>query len=250
MNSNEVAKLYDAYYFAHGCGQPYERSAQWLGFFSDIADHIANKIRPGTVLDAGCGLGLLVEALRQRDVHAFGIDISEYAIQNVHKDIHPYCWVGDIADPFPQDYDLIVSIEVVEHMPARQAEQAISNFCLHSEDVLFSSSPFDYKEVTHFNVHPPEHWAELFAQNNHFRDVDFDASFITPWAVRYRRKKEPLARLVREYERKYFLLWKENLDLRNLTVEMRKDLAAQDGTAKTQNIAQRIQRLFQSLRRS
>jgi len=109
-------------------------------------------------------------------------------------------------------------------MPSIDAEKAIDNFCQHSNDILFSSTPFDFKEITHFNVQPPEKWAELFALHSYYRDVDFDASFITPWAVRFRRKNETLSRLVREYERKFFLLWKENVDLRNLVVEMRYEL--------------------------
>ena len=197
MDPNYSAENFDAYYFAIGCGRPYQRDAQWLDFFGNIADRIKGDIQPASVLDAGCAWGFLVEALRQRGIEAFGLDISEYAIQNVHADIKPYCRVGSVTDPFPRKYDLIVCIEVLEHLPKAQAEQAIINFCLHSEDVLFSSTPFDYKESTHFNVQPPEYWAELFARQGFFRDIDFDASFVTQWAGRYRRKSEPLAHMVR-----------------------------------------------------
>jgi hypothetical protein len=226
MESSRDSAMFDAYYFATGCGRPYQRDAEWLRFFGEIAGRIASDIQPETVLDAGCAWGFLVEALRQREVEAYGIDISDYAIQNVHPEIQPYCWVGSVAEPFPQKYDLIVCIEVLEHLSQAQAEGAVINFCRHSEDILFSSTPFDYKEATHFNVQPPEYWAELFARQGFFRDVDFDASFITPWAVRFRRKSEPLARMVRDYERRYFLLSKENADLRSLAVEMRAEISA------------------------
>ena len=228
MDPNYSAKNFDVYYFAIGCGRPYQRDAKWLDFFGNIADRIISDIRPASVLDAGCAWGFLVEALRQRGIEAYGLDISEYAIQNVHADIKPYCWVGSVTDTFPRKYDLIVCIEVLEHLPKAQAEQAIVNFCLHSEDVLFSSTPFDYKESTHFNVQPPEYWSELFARQGFFREIDFDASFVTQWAVRYRRKSEPLPYMVREYERKFFLLWKENTDLRSLALEMRAGLAKKE----------------------
>lgn len=225
MTADNHSAYFDAHYYAHNCGRPYQRDEEWLRFFGGIADRIVSDIQPATVLDAGCAWGFLVEALRKRDVKAFGVDISEYAIQNVLEDIRPYCWVGSVADPFPQNYDLIVSIEVLEHMPQKEAEKAVANFCQHTDHVLFSSTPFDYKEATHFNVHPPEYWAELFARQGFFREVDFDASFVTPWAVHFRRKNEPLVKMVREYERKFFLLWKENVDLRNLTMEMREQLS-------------------------
>jgi hypothetical protein len=163
------------------------------------------------------------------------MDISEYAISNVHPSIQPFCSVGSISDQtqpvFSRRYDLIVCIEVLEHMQPVEAEKAVVNFCAHTDDVLFSSTPFDYKEATHYNVHPPEYWAELFARQGFFRDIDFDASFLTPWAVRFRKKQEPIVRLVSDYERKFFLLWKENTDLRSLAEEMRRELALKIGAA-------------------
>ena len=259
MVPGNVSDLYDAFYFAHDCGHPYQRDEKWLSLFGFIADHIVADIQPHTVLDAGCAMGFLVENLRQRGVDAWGIDISEYAIQNVHPNIAPFCRAGSITDPFQQKYDLITCIEVLEHVPSSEVERAIINLCRHTDDILLSSTPFDYREVTHLNVQPPEHWAELFARQGFFRDVDFDASFLTPWAVRFRRKNESLPRLVREYERKFFLLWKENVDLRRLSIEMRGKLSAMEQTGQSQSgqiqsqarafVRPRVFRLIQWLRR-
>lgn len=219
---------YDAYYYQHGCGRPYERTPEWLNFFGGIADKIVAGIGPRTVLDAGCAMGFLVEALRDRGVEAYGLDISEYAIGQVREDIRPYCTVGSLAQPLPRRYDLIISIEVLEHMPPVEAEHAISHFCAASDDVLFSSTPFDYKEATHFNVQSPEVWARQFAHHGFVRDVDFDASFIATWAVRFRRTQELWPRVLSDYERRFWLLWKENTDLRALAVEQRDQLAESD----------------------
>jgi hypothetical protein len=230
MGEQDLARLYDGYYFAHGCGEPYQRSEIWLSLFRGFAERIHLDINPGTVLDAGCAMGFLVEALRERKIEAWGVDISSYAIDRIAPEIKEFCWLGSVTDPFPHQYDLIISIEVLEHLPRQDSEKAVSNFCQHSNDILFSSTPFDYKEVSHFNVQPPEYWAEQFARQGFFRDVDFDASFITPWAVRYIKKSEPVHRVVRDYERKYWLLWKENTDLRDLTQEMREQLAESEAT--------------------
>lgn len=242
-------KNFDAYYFAHGCGRPYQRDEVWLNSFRKIADRIVKDIRPNSVLDAGCAYGFLVEALRQQGVEAYGIDISTHAIQNVHPDIHEYCWVGSVADPLPRKYDLIVSIEVLEHLSQGEAERALDNICQYTDDILFSSTPFDYKEVTHFNVQPPEYWSALFAKNGFFRDVDFDASFITQWAMRLRRRPEPIHRIVRDYERKFWLLWKENTDLRDLTQEMRDQLAENEHQINNlQELYNDLQELYQDMR--
>ena len=215
---------FDEYYYAHCCGDPYTRSEPLLRFFAGIADRVVADIAPATVLDAGCAIGLLVEALRERGVDATGVDLSSYAIGQVGERLRPYCRHGSIADEFPARYDLIVSLEVLEHMPPRDADAAIANFCRHTDDVLFSSSPFDYKEPTHINVHPPEHWAEAFARHGFYRDVDFDASHITPWAARFRRRAEPPHRIVRDYERRFWELKLESHHTREYATQLQRDL--------------------------
>ncbi len=221
--TEKLKEFFDAYYYAHCCGKPYGRTPEWFAFFGNIAGRVAADLRPRKVLDVGCATGMLVEELRKRGVEAYGVDISEYAIGQVHESVKPFCWVGSACDPFPERYDLIVSIEVLEHMPKADAEKAVENICRHTDDVLFSSSPFDYKEATHVNVQPPEYWAELFARQGFFRDVDYDASFMTPWAVRFQKKSQPAHLLVKDYERSFWLLWKENTDLRSLVMDMRNE---------------------------
>ncbi len=205
---------YDAYYYAHDCGRPYQRDEVWLAFFAKVAECIDIDLRPRTVLDAGCAMGLLVEKLRERGIEAYGIDISEYAIQNVHESVRDFCQVGSITAPFPRRYDLIVSLEVLEHLPAVQAREALSNICQYTDQVLFSSTPLDYREVTHVNVQPPEYWAELFAKQGFLRDVDYDASFLTPWAGLFRRAESTIPQLVRDFERHCWLLQYEAFEVR------------------------------------
>lgn len=217
---------FDAFYYGHCCGQPYVRNARWLEFFGGIAARITTDMQPSRVLDAGCAKGFLVETLRDRGIEAYGIDISDHAIAEVHPPIQPFCRVGSITGDLGGDYDLIVSIEVVEHMPARDAELAIANICAHTADVLFSSSPHDYREPTHVNVQPPEHWAELFARHGFYRDVDYDASYVVPWAVRFRKRAEPTHRLVREYERRYWALLHAATDARAYSTDLQQTFAA------------------------
>lgn len=225
MDSQKANEFFDSYYFAHCCGEPYERSSEWLTLFDQASRRLLQELQPQTVLDAGCAKGFFVEMLRKRGIEAYGVDISEYAISEVDESIKPYCWVGSVAEPFPQRYDLIVCIEVLEHMTQWEAEKAVENLCAHADDIIFSSTPFDYREATHFNVHSPEYWSSLFARHGFFRDVDFDATFITPWSIRFQRRKDALPRIIRDYERKYWLLWKENFDLRSLTVELQGKVA-------------------------
>ena len=36
--------------------------------------------------------------------------------------------------------------------------RGIGNMCAAAESVLFSSTPFDCEEATHFDMRPPKHW--------------------------------------------------------------------------------------------
>jgi SAM-dependent methyltransferase len=221
---------FDAFYYAHCCGRPYARDDEWLRFFGGIAERIAADIggfaraaagNASRVLDAGCAMGLLVEALVARGIDAHGVDISDYAIAQAAPAVAARCRVGSLASPDAMDgrYDLIVCIEVLEHMPPDEARAALANICAHTDDVLFSSSATDFGETTHVNVQPPEAWAEAFAREGFLRDLDYDASYITPWAVRFRRRSEPLPRIVREYERTAARLMIERNELRQQVLQ-------------------------------
>lgn len=236
----DAGQLFDDYYFAHGCNTPYRRDEGWLAQFGRIADAIVREIEPQTVLDVGCAIGLLVETLRQRGVEAYGVDVSEYAIEQVHPAVREYCRVGGATEPFGRHYDLVTCIEVLEHMAPEQAQPAIANICAHTDRVLFSSSPFDYAEVTHFNVQPPEYWAQLFAQQSFFRDVDLDAGFLTPWAACFRRQDKPLAHVTADYERSFWHMRQESQTRLKVNLEQREQLAQQE--ARLQELAQQIER--------
>ena len=228
MDSRDLAKSYDKYYYSDYCGMVYHHNERLREFFGSTASRIVQGINPETFLDAGCAMGILVGELRNLGVEAWGIDISEYAIGAVNSEIKKYCSLGSVAEPLNRNYSLISCIEVLEHLPSQEAELAVENLCKHTDDILFSSTPFEYKEATHINVQPPEYWVELFAQQGFFRDVDFDASFISPWSIRFRRRNEPLKRIVREYERKFWLLWQENSGTRTSVIEMRDKLAVKE----------------------
>jgi SAM-dependent methyltransferase len=211
------SQRYDAHYYATGCGTPMERNALWLLQFARIADRIVSDIQPKSVMDAGCAMGFLVEQLRNRGVEAWGIDLSEYAISQVYETARPFCSVGSVTTPLGRRYDLITCIEVLEHLPKDEAEAAIANFCAHTDDVIFSSSPSDIDEPTHVNVQTPEYWAEQFARHGLYHDFGIDLNCINPWAVRFKRTSTPAHHLVWQYEHR---LWQAQQECHALRAEM------------------------------
>lgn len=180
---------------AYRWGEPY-----WEAFFARIAKEIVDRLNPHNVLDAGCAMGFLVKALRDRGALAEGFDTSTWAIAQVPVELRQFCHVGSVTDELSRDFDLITCIEVLEHVSSKDAGIAIGNFCEHARSVLFSSTPEHFDELTHINVRSPDYWAGKFCEHGFFRDFDFDASFVAPHAVLY-RPVQHLSQVVRGYER-------------------------------------------------
>jgi len=194
--------FFNDFYEKNGGGN-YTNREQWEPFFFNIADKIIEKFNPKTVLDAGCAMGYLVEALRKRGVEAYGFDISEYAISKVDESIKPYCLVHSITenlpDNFPKKYDLIVTIEVLEHLFPEDGVKAIKNLCQYSDTIIFTSTPEDIEDITHVNVQQQEYWCKEFAKNNFFKDHIIPVDFICRHAMLFRKNLD-FPNVVFDYE--------------------------------------------------
>ena len=187
-SSETGAAAYDAEYYHAGFGPtPYEHSEYWLGFFGSVADALIKYLNPRTAFDAGCAMGFLVEALRDRGVEAWGADISDFAIQNVREDIRPYCRVASITKPIEGRYDLVACIEVLEHLTPDEASRAIANMAAATDVILLSSTPSDFSEPTHINVRPPIDWLQQFAAAGFSPDLAFDTSVVSAHALLLRK---------------------------------------------------------------
>jgi hypothetical protein len=158
-------------------------------FFGSIADELIRSFSPTRVFDAGCAHGFLVEALRDRGVEAWGRDISEFAISQVRPDIQPCCKVGSLTEKIEGRYDLVVCIEVLEHMTEVEGALAIANMTAVTDRIVFSSSPDDFTEPTHVNVKPAIYWLRLFAAHGFAPLVTTTLPSLTPHALAFERSE-------------------------------------------------------------
>ncbi|TMK87683.1 MAG: class I SAM-dependent methyltransferase [Actinobacteria bacterium] len=208
------APTFGSYYFSHNFGIPYERNEYWLSFFGDVADRLIRRFQPRTVLDAGCAIGLLVEAFRVRGVEAYGFDVSKFALEQTDESVAPYCRHASLSEGLPSDlpdrYDLVTCIEVIEHIPVAEETDAMRTLLSASDRIFFSSSPVDYGEATHVNVHQPEYWAVRFAELGFVRDVDaVNLLPAAPWASVFERRDASPLSLIEHYERAF---WKAQFE--------------------------------------
>jgi len=77
-----------------GASPPYR--AEYYAPEVDRRGHSAANphLSPDSRVRRRCAHVFLVEALRDRGVEAWGLDISQFAISQVRADIRPYCKVG------------------------------------------------------------------------------------------------------------------------------------------------------------
>ncbi|MBX6362152.1 MAG: class I SAM-dependent methyltransferase [Acidobacterium ailaaui] len=218
------------YHLRLGSDEPYDWSSlSWRTFFTNVAQRIVSLVAPRTVLDVGCAKGLLVRALRNCGVDAYGIDISEAAINSADPEAKPYLSIGN-ATRISGHFDVITCIEVLEHMRDLDADQAIDQMCQATDLIIFSSTPSDYAEPTHINVKQPHEWAAAFAERGFYRRTDVDLSFLSPWAMLLQRLPLTQRDLVYRYEERLYPLEAELTEKRAALLECNRRLAIAEST--------------------
>src|SRR5512139_1330812 len=184
---------YDAAYhdFYGGVGPYRGEGTAWPDFFGRVADQIIRRLRPRNTLEIGCAMGFLVEALRDRGVESHGVDVSEWAVSQVRSDIKPHCAVKNVVHMKADGarYDLIICMEVLEHLAPRECEKAVGLMCELGDEVLFSSSPdADHPDPTHKNVQQPPYWVDLCSERGFEHRAETDVTFVAQHAMLFRRR--------------------------------------------------------------
>lgn len=89
-------------------------------YIDDLA-HLAGK----TVLDVGCGGGILSEAMAQRGAQVSGIDMGEaplnvaklHALESGLEINYRQIPVEQLAEEQPESFDVVTCLEMLEHVP-------------------------------------------------------------------------------------------------------------------------------------
>src|SRR5205085_11975533 len=76
----------------------------------------------------------------------------------------------DLREPFelPRTFDLAVSLEVAEHLPASSASAFVESLTRLAPAVLFSAAVPHQGGWNHLNEQWPQYWAEIFARHGFF----------------------------------------------------------------------------------
>ncbi len=133
-------------YDKYGSTNPVVR--RLMGGFQRALDELFDRAQPTSLLDVGCGEGLLVHRWAQRlgEKRVVGIDLEEESIQAGWAERRAPNLEYRVmqADRLPftaNEFDLVSAIEVLEHLP--DPEQTLSEMARCAERHLLVSVPHE-----------------------------------------------------------------------------------------------------------
>jgi SAM-dependent methyltransferase len=125
------------------------------------------------VIDVGCGQGTWLSVFAEHGVaDVYGIDgdyVDRSRLEIPTERFRPH----DLTRPLELDrtFDLAVSLEVAEHLPAGAVDDFVASLIRLAPVVLFSAAAPHQGGEHHVNEQWPAYWAERFARHG-FLPVD------------------------------------------------------------------------------
>jgi len=202
-------------------------SLAWEGF-QPIANALAGLLPKGTLLDIGCSGGDLARYLQRKGFDPYGVEISEYAIQNcvpemkgrialvditeIPKMLFPYdknfAWGDERAlEPFPDQFDTVIATDLLEHIYQEDLDKTFDWILRKTEEWLFFC-------VATVDENP--HKAEFVAKKGEPIPKEYEATAVSGhvnvrtfrWWVKFFESKN----LEIDYKRMYLFQIKREMD--------------------------------------
>ena len=132
---------------------------------AQVAPFLMELVRPASVLDVGCGTGAWLETFMKLGAgEVLGID-GEHVPPAMLRIPADRFITRDLATPLhlERTFDLVLSLEVAEHLPAGAATSFVESLASLGPVVAFSAAVPGQTGQGHVNEQWPEYWIDLFA---------------------------------------------------------------------------------------
>lgn len=118
-----------------------------------------------SVLDLGGGDGYWASVLSESGAEAHMVELSEVALRYVCENVE--CKIHDLCEPlnYGREFELILCIEVAEHLPESAADVLCDTIARHTKRLLvFTAAPPGQIGNGHINLQRPLYWMTKFKQ--------------------------------------------------------------------------------------
>jgi SAM-dependent methyltransferase len=129
-----------------------------------IVPLVFGYLQPSSVLDVGCGSGAWLEQFHKSGVDDY-LGVDGYAVAANSLAIPPahFREIGlDISLDLGRRFDLVMSLEVAEHLSKESAGTFVETLCRHGDAVLFSAAIPGQGGAGHRNEQWQTYWKSRF----------------------------------------------------------------------------------------
>jgi SAM-dependent methyltransferase len=135
-----------------------------------IVPLVQQIISPESVLDVGCGTGTWLKVFQDYGVRdVLGID-GDYVDLKKLKISSDKFLAHDLRRGLVvnRKFDLVISLEVAEHLPESSAEGFIASLVRHGDTILFSAAIPGQGGQDHINEQWPAYWQSKFEHHGFY----------------------------------------------------------------------------------
>ena len=129
-----------------------------------------------SVVDVGCGTGVLAREMQRRGKIVFGYEYSARARRYAARKgvtVYPFEIQAHVTQrPLQAPFDLAVSTEVAEHLPKNLAGPFVDFMIGSSPLVIFTAAHPGQGGHGHINEQPQSYWIEKFAERGRPHDAE------------------------------------------------------------------------------
>lgn len=212
----ELNSAYDNEFFDFNLADS-RPQAEWL------APKIAKAFGVRNMVDIGCATGHWVDAFLRAGVNARGVEGSESARNSLVCPVDKVTF-ADLRYPLTDDtrqVDLVISLEVAEHIEEKYADIFLSNIVRYSpETVLLTAARPGQGGHHHVNERPHEYWIEKMAALGYV--LDSSKATIISGYIKEGQELKDVTDILRHPGEKHTGVWFPEWILHNLMVFSRR----------------------------
>lgn len=135
---------------------------------------VLEACNPKSILDVGCGTGTWLKVFEEHGIKDFlGIDGDFVELDTLKISADKFLACDLRAEwRLNRKFDLVVSLEVAEHLPENSADLLVSSLVSHGDNILFSAAIPGQGGQNHLNEQWPIYWQRKFEKHGfYFQDA-------------------------------------------------------------------------------